>query len=250
MALFIKGRHIQTLHYHLGQVTQHTVHEAELVGLLLGLHMLNTRKGRGVVAMIGIDNQAAIKALTSDLRSPGHHLVWEALRIANSIEKKKKKKNKAIIIVWWMAGHKGLVGNKLADREAKEAAKGHMSDTKQLPLYLRKPLLMNITAIKAAHNKELKNEWRQDWRSSERGKVATKIDDTTPSSKFVKLLSNPKITRLAASRIAQLRLSHVPLNAYLKRIRRVDSARCAACGANKENTKHFLLRCLSYAHKR
>jgi ribonuclease HI len=72
--LFIKGRHIQTLHYHLSQGTQHAVHEAEMVGLLLELHMLNTRKGRGAVAMISMDNQAAIKALTLDLRSLGHHL--------------------------------------------------------------------------------------------------------------------------------------------------------------------------------
>ena len=85
-------------------------------------------------------------------------------------------------------GYEGLVGNELADREAKEAAKGCTSDTKQLPLYLRKPLLMNITAIKAAHNKELKNEWRQDWRSSERGKAVKRINNTMPSNKFMKAL--------------------------------------------------------------
>ena len=73
--LTCNGTHIQTLHYHLGSDAEHTVHEAKLVGLLLGIHMLNTSKHRKAAAMIGIDNQAAIKALASDLRKPGHHLV-------------------------------------------------------------------------------------------------------------------------------------------------------------------------------
>ncbi len=77
--LFIKGRHIKSLHYHLGQDTQHMVHKAELVGLVLELHLLNSRKYSTLVAMVSIENQVAIKALTSDLRSPGHHLVCKAL---------------------------------------------------------------------------------------------------------------------------------------------------------------------------
>ena len=36
-----------------------------------------------------------------------------------------------------------MEGNELVDREAKEAAKGHALDTKQLPPYLGKPLLIN-----------------------------------------------------------------------------------------------------------
>jgi len=54
----------------------------------------------------------------------------------------------------------------LADREAKEAAKGHTSDTKLLPLYLRKPLLTNLIAVKAMYNESLKSKWRNEWRST------------------------------------------------------------------------------------
>ncbi len=118
--------------------------------------------------MIGLDNQAAIKALVSNLRSPGHHLVREALCIANNIKMDKKKMNsKAVITICWTVEHKGLEGNELADKEAKEVAKGHMSDTKQLPPYLRRPLLTNLSAIKAAYSKELKSKWRNDWRNTE-----------------------------------------------------------------------------------
>jgi ribonuclease HI len=251
--LILNGRHTQTLQFHLGSDTEHTVHEAELVGLLLSLHMLSSREYRGMPAMVGIDNQAAIKALASDLRSPGHHLVREALRIAGRLAKggrKGKKKRKAVITIRWTAGHEGIEGNELADIEAKEAAKGCTSDTKHLPPYLRKPLLINPTAAKAAHNAALKSEWQNEWRNSKRGKAVAEIDESTPSSKFLKTISNPKLSRLEASRIAQIRLTHFPLNGYLKRIRKVDSARCPACGIDEETTEHFLLNCPSYAHER
>ena len=209
--LTCKGRHIQTLLYHLRTNAEHTVHEAELVGLLLGIHMLNSSKHRKAVAMIGVDNQAAIKALASDLRSPGHHLAREALHIANTIDKAKKKnmKNRMMLTIHWTVGHEGIVGNELVDIEAKEAAKGHTLNTKHLPCYLRKPLLINLSAVKKAHSNELKKEWKEDWRNSKRGKVVLRIDKSTLSGKFLKSISNPKLPKAVASRIAQLRLTVV-----------------------------------------
>ncbi len=58
------------------------------------------------------------------------------------------------------------------------------------------------------------------------------------------------MSRATASRIVQLRLSHIPLNGYLKRIHKVNSTRCPACGVDKENIKHFLLRCPNYVYER
>jgi ribonuclease HI len=65
-----------------------------------------------------------------------------------------------MITICWTAGHEGIEGNELADIEAKEVAKGRSLDTKHLPHYLRKPILINPTAAKAAHNAALKNEWQ------------------------------------------------------------------------------------------
>jgi hypothetical protein len=48
----------------------------------------------------------------------------------------------------------------------------------------------------------------------------------------------------------QLRLTHFLLNGYLKRIGRVDNARCPACGEDEEDITHYLLRCQNYVHKR
>jgi hypothetical protein len=111
-------------------------------------------------------------------------------------------------------------------------------------------LLINPTAIKAAHNAKLKKEWQNGWRSSERGKVIARIDESAPSGRFLKAISNPKLSREAASRIAQLRFKHIRLNGYLKRIQKVDSARCPACGEDEESIEHFLLRCPNYAYER
>lgn len=40
------------------------------------------------------------------------------------------------------------------------------------------------------------------------------------------------------------------LNAYLARIRRADATGCLACGHPKEDVRHFLMDCPSYAHER
>ena len=78
-----------------------------------------------------------------------------------------------------------------------------------------------------------------------------KIDGSTPSVKFLKTISTDKLSRKAASRIAQLRrLGHIPLNSYLHRFKRADKANCAACGEDFKSPSHFLLSCRSYAFER
>jgi hypothetical protein len=85
--LMIRGATTNTLHYHLGPALEHIVYEAELVGLILGLHLIRAVYIGDKQMAIGIDNQAVLKAFQSDLRSPGHHLAREALRLANIIQK-------------------------------------------------------------------------------------------------------------------------------------------------------------------
>src|SRR5216683_4174297 len=244
-----KGRISRTLHFHLRPDMEHTVHEVELIGILLGIHLLKTEKGTGILVLIRVDNQAAIKAFNLELRSPGHYITREILQQANQL-KKRGRKSKYALTIRWMVEHIGIEGNELADKEAKEAAKGHLLDTKLLPPYLRKTLLINLAALKMAHCMELKKKWKNGWNNSTRGKALAQIDETMPSTQFLKAISNPKLSRDIASKIAQLRLMHIPLNRYLKRIWRVDSARCPACRADEENITHYLLNCPSYVHER
>jgi hypothetical protein len=75
------------------------------------------------------------------------------------------------------------------------------------------------------------------------------MDPSLPSRKFIKLISNPKISRADTSKIFQLQSGHIPLNAYLHHFKWKDNAQCPACGAPKETPQHFLLECPLYTYK-
>ena len=60
---------------------------------------------------------------------------------------------------------------------------------------LRKPLLINPSAVIRKRNDEPNNEWKRDWHKTERGKRTRKIDNTTPSVRFLKTISNVKLSR-------------------------------------------------------
>jgi ribonuclease HI len=122
-----------------------SVHEAELVGILLGMHLISTEKhgSKPTALRVGVDNrgQAAItgRAFHSALKSPGHHLAREILQVANRVKRRWKGKYKLT------AGHEGVKGNEDADREAKRAADGKTSEKRFLPPYPRKPMMPRQT---------------------------------------------------------------------------------------------------------
>lgn len=243
------GHPPRALHLYMGPESEHTVHEAELVGILLALQLISTEKHSSTSFALGVDNQAVLKAFQSALRNPGHHIAREALQMANQVQKRRRKGNYKLTLRW-TAGHEGIEGNEDVDREAKRAARGKSSDKKTLPFYLRKCLLINPAAVKQAHHKDQMKTWKEGWKASYRGKHATSLDESTPSKRFLKTISQEELGRIDASRIAQFRLEHAPVNQYLKRMKRVDSARCPACGDEEETAEHFMLRCPTYAHER
>ena len=79
------GKMAKVLHYHLGPASKHTVFEAELVGILMGLHLIDKTVKGSITFKIGVDNQAAIKALSSKFSKPGQYLAAEAYKIAARI---------------------------------------------------------------------------------------------------------------------------------------------------------------------
>jgi ribonuclease HI len=214
--LIRKNRPNRMLHFHLGPETEHMVHEAELVGLLLALHLLGSERCGTTTCCIAIDNQAVLRAFNSELRKPGHHLAREILDLAHQIRNRRSKRKYALTLRW-TAGHIRIPGNEKADCEAKRAVAGLSSPNEILPPYLRKPLLINPSAVTRKYNDKLKKEWSKEWHNSKRGKKALKINASTPLAKFLKTISNPKLSREGASRIVQLQLQHIPLNGYLHR---------------------------------
>jgi ribonuclease HI len=243
------GKPHRILHYHLGVDSEHTVHEAELVGMLLATYLIKSEKDGQTSFALGVDNQAALAAFKSDMRGPAHSIAREILRMGH-IVLKKRNRNRYSLTLRWTVGHEGIPGNELADKEAKRAAEGLTSNASTLPPFLRRKLAINASAVKQKFNARAKQRWKEEWQRSERGQNLLRTDSSTPSARFLHAISTTDISRDSASRITQLLTAHAPQNAFLKRINKVDSARCPSCGTSPETVSHFLLECPGYAFER
>jgi hypothetical protein len=116
----------------------------------------------------------------------------------------------------WTAGHAGIKGNEEVDIKAKKAAEGKTSNKKDLPLLLCKQLKHNKSALKQQKSSQLKTRWLHKWKASPRYNKINTLDPSFPSNKFIKLISDDRLSRMDASHICQLRMGHIPLNAYLE----------------------------------
>ena len=207
------GKTLKTLHYHLRSAKEHTVFEAELVGILMGLQLIETAPKSNISFTIGVDNQATIKALSLKFNKPGHYLAAKAHQAAAKLRRNKGKKYS--LTIRWTAGHMGIPGNKEADKEAKKAAEGTTSNTTHLPKLLKKKLKNSKSAAVQDENTTRKERWTRDWIASPRYAKFKHIDASLPSHKFIKLISNTKISRYDVSKLFQLPSGHIPLNTYL-----------------------------------
>ncbi|KAG2051245.1 hypothetical protein BDR06DRAFT_865632, partial [Suillus hirtellus] len=82
---------------------------------------LETRRGRPCTMVLGVDNQAAIRATTSFQSKPGHYLIntfHDDLRMILPEDDGRK------LTIRWAAGHIGIPGNEEAHVLAKKAARG------------------------------------------------------------------------------------------------------------------------------
>ena len=109
---------INTAHYHLSSSKEHTVFGAELVGILLRLQLIKGHPKGNLSYVIGVDNQAAIKALTSGLNKSGHYIMAEALNAVEGLKKTMGKKY--TLTIRWMAGHSNIPGNKKVNAKCYE----------------------------------------------------------------------------------------------------------------------------------
>ncbi|EIW77386.1 hypothetical protein CONPUDRAFT_62761, partial [Coniophora puteana RWD-64-598 SS2] len=117
----------------MGSPEDHTVYEAELVGILLGATLLHAElTRRSGTASLGVDNQAAIRALTNRDTHPGQYLVDAAVSAITAVPTIDHP-----ICIRWTPGHVGIQGNETADEHAKRAAQGSSSAARHLPRFLR-----------------------------------------------------------------------------------------------------------------
>ncbi|KAG5725228.1 hypothetical protein E4T56_gene10155 [Termitomyces sp. T112] len=147
--LYINGDEVLHLKYHLGSGAEHTAYEVEIVGLSLGLHILQglNRKLLGLT-MCGSDSQATLRALNNQRPHPAHYLLDRVHTAAENLHKKQDRlinsqhrraaaatvmarppRSTGVVCLQlhWSPGHKGFSPNERANTLAKEAATGSSS---------------------------------------------------------------------------------------------------------------------------
>ncbi|KAF7970993.1 hypothetical protein HWV62_22243 [Athelia sp. TMB] len=270
--LYEGSRVIAVRRKYLGPKSRYTVHNGEAVGIIMGVHLLQafTRRLIGPI-IIGCDNQAVIRGLTNQKAHSGHYLLDHIIDLEEKLHAKQdglrraaerattrrnggdwipRKKNVIDLQIHWVPGHKDFDPNERADREAKKAAKKNSSADEDLPACLRrKKLPFSVAALRQEHQDQLKRTWRKRWRKSPRCRRFGAVDNTAPSTKYLKLIDG--LSRSQASLITQFRTANVPLNYLLFRIHRAESPACPHCGGiTVETIRHYILDCPHYAHAR
>lgn len=239
----------KTLKLHLGRSSDHTVYEAEIVGMILGAELIRKESRPGQVSL-AVDNQAALRAIGKCYRKPGHYLLdkfLDRLRLTRNI------KPDLSLTLRWVPGHVDIEGNEAADVGAKEAARGFSSAVNRIPANLHprdaKPTLPTSAAkLKQLHLEKLKTQATLVWKSSKRYNRTQMMATTLPAKHFTNLIA--KLPRKHASILFQLRSGHAPLRRHLHQLGKVQSPVCPACHSAHETVFHFLIKCPAHRNHR
>lgn len=247
--LYVKGRltPISQMKYYLGPLTKHNTYEAEAIGAILATRLLsNCPETTGKKASLYIDNQSIIAAMTNPKAKSGQYLIKHLNLLANALA--------CHLGLHWISSHSKVKGNEKADELAKEAANGTSSARINLPHILRNPLPTSASAMKQEYHSKLRDKWEKYWEESDRSQRVALIDDEFPFNSFRK--RTHLLTRNQASLMIQLRSGHIPLNGYLFRIAKSETALCQECldienGVHRlETVNHFLYECAAFEQER
>lgn len=246
--LQILGRPDQVAGLKMGTHGEHSVLDAELAGILLAAHLiLNVMKTTIVDdATIFTDSQTAISCISG--RATGAtQILLKAVKRA--LKRVRSDNGGTTVRLQWCPGHSGIIGNELADSEAKAAIRGKPYPPESIPPSLtnyRPPA--NAVTLKRhmkEQNKELANS---HWLSTEAG---TKYSTRYPHLRAGDFLAHTHtLPRARATLLFRLISGHVQLRQHLHRLQAVDSPTCELCGGAPETVAHYLLRCPSSAPER
>jgi ribonuclease HI len=274
--LMVNGMELKTLRYRLGHETEHTVYEAEMLAVLLALHLISQVARRLKRITIGLDNQATLLGLRNQRSKPSHYLldkIHDALEDLQVTEARKrgiatcgyrtgkgkvklddgtmgwkdwKLKRWCKVKFVWTPGHEDIEGNERADKEAKLAAETGSNAKKHQPAWLRgRALPISISATRQALKSDAKKRWKTEWSESPRHQNSANIDCSLPSDNFLHIAG--QLQRHQASILIQLRTRHIPLNFHLARIKRTDTPDCPHCrSGTRETLLHYILFCPHY----
>ncbi|KAJ7191575.1 ribonuclease H-like domain-containing protein [Mycena pura] len=136
--LYRDGQEIRVSRLQLGADTDHTVYEAEGIGISLGLGLLWAERCVEGDVTIAVDSQPAIKATTNRRPTPSHY-IWDDIHVHAAAVRRKHPE--ARITIRWTPGHRDVLGNERADEEAKKAAQEGSSRPGAIPPIYRNRVL-------------------------------------------------------------------------------------------------------------
>jgi ribonuclease HI len=243
-AVMYKGKDlIDVKRQYLGTDKEHTVYEAEAIGLALGIGFLGERI-EGGDALLGLDNQAIQLGLVARKGRTAGYIMDEVNDMLQRLKYYNRNINVRII---WTPGHIDIPGNERADGEAKKAAEGNSTPHNHLPASLLF-LPISAAATRQSWSDKLKQQAAHSFSKSPRAQQALSIDPSLPSKSYLKL-TRP-LRRKQTALITQLRTGHVPLNKHLHTIGLVESPICPGCNEHAETVYHYIMRCPTYENQR
>ncbi len=139
------------------------------------------------------------------------------------------------VILEWIPSHVGIMGNELADKEAKNSL--NLEN-----IYVYNPLYEED--IKTLYRTFLKNMWQTKWDSNPKGRHLYGINNKVSFS-----ITAPKICRYNEILFFRLRTGYIQLNSYLNKIGINPTNICDTC-QQEETVEHFIIYCKQYNTQR
>jgi len=183
------------------------------------IELLNKENINPPTAIIYTDSRVALDSISN----PNNHsfLVEEIRKKAASLEEREWR-----IKFSWVKAHAGTLGNEVADKLAKEAARSKNMQC----VFDRIPK----STLKYKAEEESKKEWQTEWSTSHKAAATRQYFPTVQDRLRLKLKLTPKITAVLTE--------HGMTKAYLHRFHLREDATCS-CGNEYQTMDHILFHC-------
>lgn len=221
------------------------VYDAEMRGLVEGalaaipLAMRSQPEAHTIVFCA--DNQAAIDTI---LQTTGHPGQLHSTLFCQAVNEYLEANPRARVNLRWTPGHKGIRGNELADRAAKEAT-------------LREgdvPVPATYVYMRRHAKEEALHGWKEQWQRSKREDQVRRGNLYSAANRFEPSLQPQEHFRAITNRmvyglVLQCRTGHAFMGEYYQRFVPTEPVGCP-CGIALQTRQHILLHCPRYdAHR-